>query len=391
MGHPRDVGVGRRVDSGDTTSCPRESPSMTRVCVVIKTLARGGAEQLLASSARYFDRERFDYEVAYLVTSANALASDLMASGIRVTPLDGERGIGWVTRLRRLVIDRRVDVVHVHSPYPAVMTRIALPRKVPIVYTEHNVWASYHAMTRIGNALTFHRNAYVTTVSDEVLASIRVPWISWGRPPIETVRQGLDFEGPLLAPQPDGLRAELGVPEDARLIGMVANFKAQKDHRSLLAAMPEVLDAIPSSRLVLVGHGPLEAEIREEISRRRLDGSVVIAGYRADIPRLLAALDVFVLSSSFEGLPIALLEAMALGTPSVVTGVGGVPEVVRDGREAVVVPPRDPRALASGIVAVLQDDDLRRRLGVAARERARVFDIRSAVRRTEEIYAEVSR
>lgn len=370
---------------------------MKRVCLLIKTLARGGAEQLLASSAKYFDRSRFEYEVAYLLTSSNALASELRAHGIRVTALDGDRGLGWVWRLRALVRDRPIDLLHVHSPYPAVLARIALPREVPIVYTEHNVWSSYHPLTRWGNALTYPRNSYVMTVSEEVRASAREPRL-FARlrplrravPPIETVYQGLDFEGPWLEVTGDGVRAELGIAEDAPLLGMVANFKAQKDHASLLAAMTKVRRSVPDVRLVLVGHGALEDEVRTAVARRGLDDVVVFAGYRDDVPRLVSAFDVFVLSSAFEGLPIALIEAMALGRASVVTAVGGVPEVVLDGREALLVPARDPDALADALVTVLRDEGLRRRLGRAARERARAFDIRSAVRRTEEIYEQVA-
>jgi glycosyltransferase involved in cell wall biosynthesis len=116
---------------------------------------------------------------------------------------------------------------------------------------------------------------------------------------------------------------------------------------------------------------------------------VVFTGFREDVSRLLAAIDLFVLSSLHEGLSIALMEAMALGKPPVVTWVGGLPELVRDKEEGLLVPPADPAALAAGIDRLLQDAALRDRLGRTARRRAAEFDIRAAVRRMEEVYAEL--
>jgi glycosyltransferase involved in cell wall biosynthesis len=139
-------------------------------------------------------------------------------------------------------------------------------------------------------------------------------------------------------------------------------------------------------RFVLVGQGPLEAEVRSGVQRHGLDGTVVFAGHRSDVPRILSAGDVFALASLHEGLSIALLEAMAVGTPPVVTDVGGLAEVVTDGRHGLVVPPRQPEVLAEAIRKLLCNQELRGRLGRGARERAASFDIRASVRRSEAVY-----
>jgi glycosyltransferase involved in cell wall biosynthesis len=167
----------------------------------------------------------------------------------------------------------------------------------------------------------------------------------------------------------------------------VANFKAAKDHATLLRATAHVRRAVPGVRLLLVGQGPLEAAARHLAAELGLEETVVFAGFRSDARRLAATFDVFTLSSTFEGLPIALLEAMALGRPAVVTRVGGVPEVVTDGAQGLLVPPRDPAALAEGLRCLLGDPQLRARMGTAARARALDFDIRKAVRRVEQVYA----
>jgi glycosyltransferase involved in cell wall biosynthesis len=120
-----------------------------------------------------------------------------------------------------------------------------------------------------------------------------------------------------------------------------------------------------------------------------LNGTIVFAGFREDALRVASAFDVFALASTYEGLSIALLETMALGKPAVVTRVGGLPEVVDDGVTGLLVPSGSPESLAGAIVRLLKDPGLRDRLGEAGRVRAETFDIRLAVRRTEEVYGEL--
>ena len=147
------------------------------------------------------------------------------------------------------------------------------------------------------------------------------------------------------------------------MVGSVANFKAAKDHATLLRAAVQVREAIPSVRFVLVGQGPLEAETRRLAGELGLDATVVFAGFRTDATRLMAAFDAFALSSTYEGLPIALIEAMATGCPAVVTRVGGTPEVVADGVQGFLVPPRDPAALAAGLTGCSATRTLRAGMG----------------------------
>jgi glycosyltransferase involved in cell wall biosynthesis len=362
---------------------------VSRILILIKGLGRGGAELLLASAAPYLDRDRFSYEVAYLLPWKDALAGELRGGGMGVHCLDGGRGISWMGRLRRLVMRNRIDLVHAHSPYPAVVARAILARGgARLVYTEHNVWESYHPITRAANMLTFGQNDHVFAVSREVLASIRFPAFLRPRrlPPTETLYYGLDPAAVAGWGSPAGVREELGVPAGAPTVCMVGNFRPDKGHGYLLEAVVQVRRSFPEVRFVLVGLGPREKEIRGRSRRMGLDSTVVFAGFREDAPRIAAACDVFVLPSLREGLPVALLEAMTLGRPLVATRVGGVPEVVEDGRQGILVPPAQPAALARALVSLLGDPSLRQRLGAAARERAAEFDIRRSVRRMEDVY-----
>lgn len=366
---------------------------MKRVLLLIKGLGRGGAEQLLVSSAPYYDRDRFDYEAAYLLPWKDGLVDELSSARVPVHCLHGARGTGWVVRLRKLVRDHDIDLVHVHSPYAAIGARVGLAgeSRPRIVYTEHAVWDYYKRPTYWGNLVTFNLNDHVFAVSDYVHAAIRMPPAlrSLPLPPIETLYHGLDPGAVLNWGSPESVREELGIPADAPIVGTVANFRPQKRYDLLLRAAAQVREAVPDVRFVLVGQGPLEPQARRLALELGLEGTVVFAGYRDDAPRVAKTFDVFALASGYEGLSIALLEAMVLARPSVVTRVGGVSEVVEDGRNALVADPGDPRDLAACITTLLLDRALAARLGAEAQRRASDFQIPKAVRRQEQVYSEL--
>lgn len=366
---------------------------MKRILLLIKGLGRGGAERLLVSAAPYLDHRRYEYEVAYLLPKKDAFVEDLRRCGLAVQCLDGERGPGWIARLQRLVRDRRIDLIHSHSPFAAIGARLGTGPRMRHVYTEHNLWRRYHHATYWANALTFSRNDFVFTVSDHVRGSIRYPAALRFRamPPVETLYYGLDPAAVADQGDSEDVRRELGIPRDVPVVGTIANFKSHKGFQYLLRAAVGVRSAIPDVRFVLVGTGPLEGRIRELARVLELDGTVIVAGYREDALRVAGIFDVFALSSIHEGLPIALIEAMSLGVPAVASDVGGTSEVMEDGRQGFIVPARDPIALAESIVTILRDPSLRERLGRAARRRAADFDIRKSVRRTEQIYEELLR
>ena len=160
----------------------------------------------------------------------------------------------------------------------------------------------------------------------------------------------------------------------------------------LIEAAPHILREVPEARFLLVGAGlpSYEPSLRQRVHELGLDGRFVFGGDRPDVPDMLEAADLFVLPSRSEGQPNALIEAMAMGLPSVATRVGGVPEVVSDGEEALLVPPEAPDALATACVSVLTSPSLGRRLGEAARSRARrERDVRAMVHRYEGLYEEL--
>ena len=364
--------------------------SRHRVLVLIKGLGKGGAEQLLVSALPYLNYEKFSYEVAYLLPHKDALLREIENAGVRVHCLGGIRMGRWIGDLRMLVKERRVDLLHAHLPYTGMGARLAFlrSRHPQVVYTEHGPWRFYRRSTYLGNLGTFGRNDHVFAVSEDVRRSIRYPAAARfiQMPPVETLYQGIDFSRLEQDVPTVTAREELGISSRAPVVGTVANFRTQKRYDVLLKAAKLVLREIPASRFVLVGQGPLEGAMRGLASQLDLGDAVIFTGFRRDAVNLMHAFDVFVLSSDWEGLPIALLEAMYTGKPAVVTATGGVLEAITHNRNGLVVPTDDPRALAREIIRLLSDAALRERVGANARERARAFDIRKTVARSEEVY-----
>jgi glycosyltransferase involved in cell wall biosynthesis len=166
----------------------------------------------------------------------------------------------------------------------------------------------------------------------------------------------------------------------------VAHFRKQKGYPVLLSAARRVLDQGLPVRFVAVGRGPQEDDIRASHARLELGDRFLLMGFREDATRVMAAFDVFVLASHYEGLPLALMEALVLGIPVVATNVGGIPEGVTSGVEGLLVPPSRPNLLAEAIATLARDPDLRARMSEAAAERGRIFDIRGSARAVEAHY-----
>lgn len=361
-----------------------------RVLWLIKGLGPGGAEKLLCLAAEGRDRGAFEGEVAYLLPWKDTLVGDLRQTGVPVRCLRGGRefDLRWAWRLRRLLRDGSVDIVHMHSPYVAGITRLvvrSLRRRVrpKLVYTEHLPWPGYHPTTRLLNSLTFGMDDVQLAVSSAVRASI--PPRMRGR--VEVVEHGVPLDRVRTAASArDRTRMELGVSPDEILVGTVANLRHQKRYEDLLRAARLVIDSGEPVRFVAAGQGPLEGKIRRQHRDLRLGGAFRLIGYVAEPARLLAGCDLFLLASDYEGLPVAIMEALTVGLPVVAPGVPGIREAVRNGVDGFLVPPRRPDLLAEAVLRLIREPSRRREMSVAARESSERFDISVAVRRIEDIY-----
>jgi len=365
-----------------------------RVCWVVKGLGPGGAERLLVAAAAAHDRSAFAFEVVYLLPWKNHLVGELTDLGVQCTCLDvrDERDVRWSARLRRKLRTSPVDVVHMHSPYAAAITRLvvrSLPKAVrpALVSTEHNPWSTFKPVTRYANAWTARLDDAVFAVSQEARDSMSPRQ----REQAEVLVHGVDVKRiEKLRDEREDVRAELAVDDPTPLVGTVANYHPKKDWPNLLNAVRILVDRGVELRVCAVGQGPLEAEVNALHAQLGLERIVTLTGYRPDAVRLMAGCDVFALGSTWEGLPVALMEASALGLPIVATRVGGIPDTFHDGADALLVPPASPVALADAIQRVIEDDQLRARLAGGSAARAADFDITRAVARLEAVYRQVA-
>lgn len=355
--------------------------SQIRLLVICKTLDVGGAERLVVDSAA---RWGGPIEVAWL-SGRGELSHELARSNIRVHDLSSHGRItpSSVYKLWKLLRSGRFDLVHAHLPIAAVLVRL-LHGDLPVVYSEHNVWEVYSLPTRLLNRMTFSANRAVIAVSVDVLASIRRGWTA-DAPPTFAIPNGIE---PVRADRSAGLalRRLAGVSDDTILILNIGNLFCRKG-QDVLVKSSRLIQTKQAYAIWIAGEGTFRETLEEEISSLAEPKNVRLLGRRRDIAELLAAADVFVMPSRFEGLPVALLEAMSAGLPIVATAVGGMPDALQNGA-GIIVPADDQESLAEELSRLLDAPGRRAELGrraseeVAARFSASAMD--SAVR---EVYA----
>jgi glycosyltransferase involved in cell wall biosynthesis len=286
---------------------------------------------------------------------------------------------------------RQARVLHVHGYAAADFGRLAARRLgAALVLHEHFADPRLPPYQALADRLL----APLTDRAIAVSASTRDFLVRERHVPAERVR--LIWNGaPLEEFAPQGprrrtlVRRELGLPEEAPVIGSIGRLNEQKGHRYLLDAAARVFATMPDARLVLVGDGDQEPALRAQAQALGIAPRVVFAGHRTDVPALLESFDVFCISSTYEGTPLTLFEAMAAGKAIVSTAVDGCREVLEHERTGLLVPPRDAEALGQALARALSDPDLRRSLAEAARRESVRYDVRECVERMQALYDEV--
>ncbi len=348
--------------------------SRLRVAWVVKAWATGGAERMLLDLAPFFADE-----IDVVAVAAHAEPDDLVpamtAAGINAQKLDSPI---WPLRLRRLLEHEHIDIVHFHGPYVAGLGRPAMAgMQVRIVGSEHNMWSSYRRPSRALSRCTFGRNDAVIAVSDAVAGELKKSGLR-GSERVRAIRNGIDID----AVRADAARGLVAPIAEAPRYVCVGHLRNRKGVDVLLHASR----SIPDVRGIVVGDGEDAEHLRR--LRDELNADVDLLGNRPDARAITAASDVFVVPSRTEGTPLALLEAMALEKPIVATAVGGIPELLTDDENALLVPPESPSALAGAIARLLNERDVASRLGAAARE---TVEREANVRTTAAAYLDVYR
>ncbi|MCK4546887.1 MAG: glycosyltransferase [Candidatus Eisenbacteria sp.] len=298
----------------------------------------------------------------------------------------GEWDLPASMRLASCVTRFGADLVHLHTAHAHTLGLLAgLWTRMPprIISRRVDFRPRSNPLSRLKYRMPGQTYIAVSRNIRDVLVASGVD-----RARIRTIYSGIPIQDACL-PADKKTRGDLEIPPGTHVVVSVAALAPHKDHSTLLRAAGRVMREVPEAHFLLVGEGECAGRIRKEISDLGLQAHVTMAGFRDDVDAILAASDLFVSSSWLEGLGTSIIDAMAAGLPVVATRVGGIPEVVRDGQEGLLVPARDPEALARALVSVLGSESRRNALGQAAARRASRFSIDRTIAETEALYSEV--
>jgi glycosyltransferase involved in cell wall biosynthesis len=334
------------------------------------------------------DAERF-HPIVVCQKGGGPFYDEIVAAGIEAHAfeLHAKYDPRFFRRLVKLCRDRNVQVIVARSFSTGVVGRlVGRWLRIPVIMAEHSTGRIDHdPKKRPIERLFAPRTDGVIAV-----AKGQIPFLvedkGFREQQIRVIYNGIDLADWNPAPRDAAVLAELGIPEDAPVVGILAMLRPEKDHATFVRAAKLVLERVPEARFVIVGDGVERPKLEALAAELGITDRVIFTGRRTDVPQLLTVFDVSVLSSvTIETFPMSFLEAMAMERPLVATRVGGVPEMIEEGENGYLVPLRDEAALADALVKVVANRETVRRLG--ARSRAIVeekFTVERMVRDTED-------
>jgi glycosyltransferase involved in cell wall biosynthesis len=345
-----------------------------RVLHIVTWLGVGGAERLVLTAATGLSPATFESAVCCFIERGR-LADEAERHGIKVWCLEAFPSLrrpAVLCRLYRIIRAFRPDIVHTHLQAPNLYGRLmALAARVPVVIaSEHNVYTSKARRHVWMERLLARRTAALVAVSDQVQRFLATQ-LRIEPSAIRVVRNGIATPAVSSPQAVDALRRRLALPADQFVLGTVASLTPKKGHAFLFRALAGLRDRGLHCSLILAGDGPERASLEALAATLGLADRVHFLGVEAQVGDVLALIDLFVLPSITEGLPLALLEAMAAGKPVVATEVGGVPDVITSGTNGLLVPAKAVEPIVDAVQTLLMDPQLRASYG--ARGRATVL------------------
>lgn len=342
-----------------------------KVLHIIKSLGRGGAEMLLPETLKLHNKEKFEFHYIYFLPWKNQMVSAIQEAGGKVNCFNATNNIKIILKFGQIIRYCRkheINLIHCHLPWAGFVGRLVhFLSKIPLVYTEHNKQERYNKITFLINKFSFNFQNLAIAVSDDTKESIEKnihPKIE-----VKTILNGVntnDFQ----KNEASGieLRKKLGITDDEILIGTIAVFRFQKRIEEWLEVIKMAHDKNPKVRGIVIGDGLLKPEIHKKWVDLGLQNIVIMAGLQTEVKPYLSAMDIYMMTSSFEGLPIALLEAMSMTCPIVTTDAGGIKEMIVDGENGLMVSVENWKQLAEKIEILNQNQNLKLAISEAARK-----------------------
>lgn len=369
---------------------------MTRVAVIIDTLQTGGAQKLLSAFASQSTAHGIELTVINLKEGSSQNISDAIESAnaklitLPSKSLFNLKRLRWLTRFLK---EERIDIVQTHLLYANILGSIAAYiAKVPVVCTLHSIYVEkkgrWRLLKRVENFCLRYLATRILAVGENVATSHHQ---HYDDRTVDVIPNGIPVSEEVSTQTRKDLRREITEDETRSIIITVGRLERPKGYEDMIQAVKLLREKGLKSVLLMVGSGTLYDSIRSQVQSLDLEQSVILAGERQDIPKLLASSDIFASSSHREGLPLSVLEAMMAGLPIVATAVGDIPNVVTQ-ETGVVVPPHEPARLAAALEELLRNPSRRREMGKAARHRAlEEYSVDVWMDRHVELYDEVIR
>jgi len=336
-----------------------------RIVHIITPSKLAGAELYMIALAEQLDADGH-HNIVLCKRQAQAVMDECLRRGIDARPvrLYGKADVSAPLRLARAIGKARADIVHTHlstaSLWGAWGARIAGTPSVATVQGQ-NTATCYRFVDR----LIANSRAVKQHIVDQGIPADR----------IDVVYNAIDVSAFSRTLSTKEAKRRLGLDPDRFVVGTAAHLSPKKGHADLLQSARRVIQQVPDAHFVFLGDGPMRAELTASAEQWGIASRVSFLGFRRDVPEVMSAYDVFVLASWWEPFGLVVVEAMALGVPVIGTRAGGAPEVVVEGQTGLLVPPKNPQALAEAIVRLAADSDLRRTMAAAGPSRAAIFDI----------------
>ena len=364
---------------------------MKKNILVLLTASSGaGAERLVLYQMKNYDRKRFNLHVITL-RKGNLEGEFGNVDKINYSCVNSKRKLSLkpIKKLLGYVNKNKIELIHTHlieADMYGFITKLMNP-KIKLICTKHDTNEFRRKIFwRLINKLFSLNVNQVLAVSKSVKEFItKYEFI----PPqkIKVLYNGINTNKFKISEDTKKLKQEFKLKDKDFIIGIAGRLIKQKGHRYLFKAIATLKDKIPGIKLLIVGDGEIRKELEEYVHKLNIEREVIFLGFRKDMPALYSLMDVFCLPSEFEGFGVVLIEAMACEKPVVATKVGGVPEVVLDGETGILVPPKNPDALAQAILKLLTNPVLSKGMGQAGRIRVeKYFAIGRMVKETEKVY-----
>lgn len=368
--------------------------SKIRIGFVNYSLNIGGIETLILEICKRLNKETF-IPYIFVFEKNGKLKDEYLKAGMRVVEVEKGIGFDWLlsARLSKMLKTEKIDIVHTHNPTNWLYGGIAAWLSgIPLIHTEHTTtdYDNHHVkrwefIEWFLAKLTRHITAVAGSVREHMMRRSSIP-----PDKITVIYNAIEMSKFDVIIDREKLRNELSINNADIIIGNIARFYENKDHPTLLHAFKLVAERMPCVHLLLIGDGPLRGDMEHLAEKLGEKSRIRFLGNRRDIPHLLKTMDLFVLSSKREGLPVVLLEAMASGLPVVTTDVDGNGELVLHEQTGLVVPSNDPARLAESIIKVLANKNDAKKMGNNGRERVRNhFTFNTMVNQYEDIYTKL--